>query len=294
MRRLLKHLACLLAYGTLGAFVALVALYVSLLRSHPELQPWHRVALHSEFRAADAGQVHTLDDYLALEARLFEELSDQIYERAGSESPARFIRYTAGSRADPRSQSPDWNRTFEPRAQPAVGGALLLHGLSDSPYSLRTVAARLHQRGYWVVGLRLPGHGTVPEALKHVQWEDFAAAVRIGARHLRGRIGERTPLVIVGYSNGAALAVQYALARLQGEDLPRVDALILLSPAIGVAPVAALAVWQGRIGLLLRSVARLSARRWATSCCTRPRSRDGPRRRQTEPRAGPGYRRQRG
>jgi pimeloyl-ACP methyl ester carboxylesterase len=51
---------------------------------------------------------------------------------------------------------------------------------------------------------------------------------------------------MVGYSTGAALAVEYALARLQGEDLPPVEKLVLISPAIGVSPAAALAVWQAR------------------------------------------------
>jgi hypothetical protein len=53
--------------------------------------------------------------------------------------------------------------------------------------------------------------------------------------------------VIAGYSCGAALAVEYALATLQGEALPRASGLVLLSPAIGVSPVAALAVWPARI-----------------------------------------------
>ena len=45
------------------------------------------------------------------------------------------------------------------------GGALLLHGLTDSPYSLRHVAELLAQQGYYALGLRLPGHGTFPAAI---------------------------------------------------------------------------------------------------------------------------------
>jgi alpha-beta hydrolase superfamily lysophospholipase len=55
----------------------------------------------------------------------------------------------------------------------------------------------------------------------------------------------------VGYSNGGALAVEYALSALDDTTLPRVAGVILLSPEIGVSPVAALAVWQGRLGHLL-------------------------------------------
>jgi alpha-beta hydrolase superfamily lysophospholipase len=96
----------------------------------------------------------------------------------------RFNRFAAGSEADPTKERPNWNRSFELPAQHPRGGALLLHGLSDSPYSLRALAQHLHRRGYWVVGLRLPGHGTAPSGLVSATWEDFAAAARIGARHV--------------------------------------------------------------------------------------------------------------
>jgi pimeloyl-ACP methyl ester carboxylesterase len=81
-------------------------------------------------------------------------------------------------------------------------------------------------------------------------WQDFAAAARLAVRHVRETIGSDKPLYIAGYSNGAALAVEYSLAVLEGEDLPAADGLILLSPAIGVSPAAALAVWQSRFSYI--------------------------------------------
>jgi alpha-beta hydrolase superfamily lysophospholipase len=127
---------------------------------------------------------------------------------------------------------------------------VLIHGLSDSPYLMRALATRLHDKGCWVVGLRLPGHGTAPAALTTIRWEDWAAAVRMGARHVRERVGADAPLYLVGFSTGAALSVEYALARLEGEEIPRVDRLVLLSPAIGVDPLAWLAIWQSRLSAL--------------------------------------------
>jgi alpha-beta hydrolase superfamily lysophospholipase len=124
---------------------------------------------------------------------------------------------------------------------------LLLYGMSDSPYSLRSEGERLHVAGAYVIGLRIPGHGTAPSGLLRVSWQDMAAAVRLAMRHLRERVGDR-PLHVVGFSNGAALAVHYALTALSDESLPRPDSLVLLSPAIGVTPFAALAIWQERIG----------------------------------------------
>jgi len=100
------------------------------------------------------------------------------------------------------------------------------------------------------VGLRIPGHGTAPVGLTDVRWEDMAAAVRLAARHLAERVGD-APLFVVGYSNGGALAVEYALASLRDPGLPRLEAIVLFSPEIGISPAAALAVWQERIGRLL-------------------------------------------
>jgi alpha-beta hydrolase superfamily lysophospholipase len=122
-------------------------------------------------------------------------------------------------------------------------GFLLLHGLSDSPYSLMPLARRLHEEGACVVGLRLPGHGTAPAGLTRVSWHDFTAAVRLAARHLTQRIGPQWPLYLVGYSNGAALSLEYALSVLEGEDLPVPAGLVLISPAVAVTPAASLARW---------------------------------------------------
>jgi len=55
----------------------------------------------------------------------------------------------------------------------------------------------------------------------------------------------------VGYSNGAALAVNYTLETLADPTLPRISRLALLSPEIGISKVGALAVWQARLGHLL-------------------------------------------
>jgi esterase/lipase len=96
----------------------------------------------------------------------------------------------------------------------------------------------------------MPGHGTAPSGLVELRVEDMAAAVQLGMRHLAEHAGDR-PLYIVGYSTGAALALQYVLTQRRDATLPAVDRLVMLSPAIGVTPLAALAVWQARLGHLL-------------------------------------------
>jgi alpha-beta hydrolase superfamily lysophospholipase len=135
---------------------------------------------------------------------------------------------------------------------------LMLHGLSDSPYSMRALAEDLHARGASVVGLRLPGHGTAPTALARVDWRDFTAAVRLAMRSMRRDLPPGVPLFMVGYSNGAALAVEYTLQALERQDLPLPAGLVLMSPALAVSPTAGLARWN----LLLGRLAGLQKLAW--------------------------------
>ena len=102
---------------------------------------------------------------------------------------------------------------------------VLLHGLTDSPYSLRHIARRYRDHGFVAVAIRLPAHGTVPGALTAVEWEDWLAATRLAVREAHRRAGPGKPLHIVGFSNGGALAVKYALDALGDDNLARPDRL---------------------------------------------------------------------
>ena len=237
-----------LGYGAAGATVAVIAIYVAFIESKPDLAPWHETFLEGEFTTDS--DIRSFADYLALEERLFQALDSEIYSRTPPEDRRAINRYFRGSLSDPGSRERNWNRTFELETQSPVAGVLLLHGMSDSPYSLHTLGQRLHESGAWVTGLRLPGHGTIPSGLTDFRWEDMAAAVKLAMRHLKEQMGDR-PLYIVGYSNGGALAVHYALESLLGADQPPASKIVLVSPAIGVSPAAAFAVWQARLGHLL-------------------------------------------
>ncbi len=217
--------------------------------SGPPLESWHTEELKAEFTAQRTDEVRTFDDYRQLEDRLFAELDEKVYEPTGTGSEYALVRYSAGSAADPRRRNPNWNRSFELLAEQPVGGVLLLHGMSDSPYSLRTLGEALKQSGYSVLGLRLPGHGTAPSGLKYVSWQDMAAAVRLAMKHLASRMGNK-PIHMVGYSTGAPLAVNFALNALEGGVLPTPASLVLISPAVGIHPVAALANWKARLAPL--------------------------------------------
>lgn len=111
---------------------------------------------------------------------------------------------------------------------------VLLHGLTDSPYSLRHVARWYREAGFVVTVIRMPGHGTVPAGLTDAAWEDWMAAARLSVREGLRRAGASKPLHIVGFSNGGALAVKYALDAIDDASLAKPDRLILISPMIGI------------------------------------------------------------
>ena len=146
--------ARLAKYGL--AIAILAAILFLLLGDGPELRPWHKLEFEEEYTAGlDVG---SFADYLALEQRLFRELDTKIYDRAPASSGQVLNRYSPGSLSDPRGRKTDWNRSFEFEGT-GKAGVLLLHGMSDSPYSLRALGEALHEAGHHVVGLRLPGHG---------------------------------------------------------------------------------------------------------------------------------------
>lgn len=246
--RFARRLFVAVLYSACGAAVTLLCVAVLYLATRPDLAVWHTADLDEEF--TETSRVDSFADYLALEERLFAQLQAQVYAKVPASERRLINRYDRNSLSDPESWSPNWNRSFELAAERPKAGVLLLHGMSDSPYSLRALGQTLHAAGATVLGIRLPGHGTAPSGLVEITWQDMAAAVRLAMRHLARQVGGR-PLYVVGYSTGAALAVNYALATLDDGALPKVDGMVLLSPAIGVSPAAAFAVWQGRLGHLL-------------------------------------------
>jgi len=62
-------------------------------------------------------------------------------------------------------------------------------------------------------------------------------------------VGQGT-IHIIGYSTGAPLALDFALKALQGSESPVPASLVLISPAIGISPAAALAKWKRRLAIL--------------------------------------------
>jgi len=210
------------------------------------LEPWHTEKLNEEFTQEKAQEVISFAEYLQLEDRLFEQLDEKVYAHSETGPAHKLDRFSAGSAADPRKQQPNWNRSFELTTDRPRGAVLLLHGMSDSPYALRTLGKALNRRNYWIVGLRMPGHGTAPSGLRYISRHDMAAAVRLGMTHLAEKVKGK-PVHMIGYSNGAPLALEFTLDALEGKSTPVPGSLVLISPAIGIHPTAAFAGFKNSL-----------------------------------------------
>ncbi|HBV91264.1 MAG TPA: hypothetical protein DEF80_09805, partial [Pantoea sp.] len=221
----------MLIVGLLLLLLLIIRIYEA--ERGPELHRWHTWIPHEL-------TVEQLDkagytDYLNAEHHLFDEMKHQVTDKLDADEKTPLNRYFSGSMIYPGHFTQDWNRSYilQPEGRPR-GAVVLLHGLTDSPYSLRHIAETYRQQGYVAVAIRLPGHGTVPAGLTDVDWQDWMAATRLAVREATRLAGTRTPLHLVGFSNGGALAVKYALDSLGDATLRRPQQLILLSPMIGV------------------------------------------------------------
>ncbi|CAI2792083.1 Thermostable monoacylglycerol lipase [Serratia grimesii] len=202
-------------------------------QSGPALEPWHTFVPH-ELSAAEMDKTNW-QGYLAAESRVFDDVKANVTDKLSASERIPLNRYFDGSPVYPEHFVRDWNRSYEliPQGEPR-GAVVLLHGLTDSPYSLRHIAENYRQHGYVAVGIRLPAHGTVPGALTNIDWRDWLAATRLAVREARSKAGGDKPLHIVGFSNGGALAMKYALDALDDPQLAAPQRLVLISPMIGV------------------------------------------------------------
>ncbi len=248
LRLALWLLSILLAIALGFTFYAVTAL--------PPLMPWHVQRLGQEFDAQRDGAMD-FAAYLQLEGRLFEELQakTQAWARDGlasgcapapacgrlAEEAFTYSRFNPAGAPQRLADGAPYNRSFRLTVPQPAGHALLVHGLTDSPYSVRALAQTLHGQGFEVTVLRLPGHGTLPSMMAAMSASDWTAAVHLAARDVAARTPAGQRFYIGGYSSGGTLALQYALDALQDASLRRPDRVLLVSPAIELTPVAALA-----------------------------------------------------
>ena len=221
------------------AVVILVRAFRS--RGLARLGPWHADRVPEEQRAADYAAGPPLEELFEREQRLMSELD----RRLGRSEAPPLDRYRLGGRRHPGGR----NLSFLLEPDEPACGVLLLHGLSDSPYIMRSLGERLRRHGATALGLRLPGHGTAPGGLLSTRWQDWVTATGYGIERLQERL-EGRPLWIVGYSSGAALALHHALETARRGGRQPAAGLILMAPAVELP-------WRTRFALWHRTLAWL-------------------------------------
>jgi carboxylesterase len=102
-------------------------------------------------------------------------------------------------------------------------GVFLSHGFTATSAEVRPLAQRLYEKGYTVAGPLLPGHGTRPEDLNRVRWQDWVCA----GEEVLAKLFETCEQVFIGgESMGGLLALYLA------SQEPRAAGILLYAPAI--------------------------------------------------------------
>jgi carboxylesterase len=102
-------------------------------------------------------------------------------------------------------------------------GALVIHGFTGTPQSMRPLAEIFAAAGFSVEMPRLPGHGTTPEDMSNYGWSDWTAVVEATYRDLARRVDK---MVVAGLSMGGALTLWLA------EHHPAIAGIVLINPVV--------------------------------------------------------------
>lgn len=105
-----------------------------------------------------------------------------------------------------RTPEPFFLPGFGPNAETVV---LLIHGFTGSPSEFRRLGYYLHDQGYTVKAVLLPGHGTTPEDMIQTGFRDWWRAVKEAFETLREAGYHR--IVPVGHSMGGLLSLKLAM-----------------------------------------------------------------------------------
>lgn len=141
-----------------------------------------------------------------------------------------------------------------PEAQPFLlkggpHGVLLIHGFTGSAAHMRPLGQRLHDAGYTVMGINLPGHAETPEAMGRTGWRDWLDSARDASEALKARC----PVVSAcGLSMGGLLSLLLAAEGCVGSVITISAPMgVQRMPPLLLAPAAALVkrfIWWSNSG----------------------------------------------
>lgn len=102
-------------------------------------------------------------------------------------------------------------------------GALVLHGFTGSPQSMRGLAEAYARAGFAVELPLLPGHGTSIDDMLTTRWDDWSGCAELAYQELCSRCDR---VVVSGLSMGGTLTVWLAAHH------PEIAGIVAINPAI--------------------------------------------------------------
>ncbi|MGL6064321.1 MAG: alpha/beta hydrolase [Fusobacteriaceae bacterium] len=214
-----------------------------------KLESWH---LESSLKEPSYQDYSSFEEYKKAE-KIF---LDNSYNLIELKEKKHFNRYYYSSRSSPYIENREVNDLGEkipaelrginvnesfklvPKGK-ILGGVLLLHGLTDSPYSQRDIAKIFLEKGYIVLSLRYPYHGTQPGEMLKIKYEDWKNVTEYGLKLLKDELKEieKPEIILSGYSTGGPISLNYILEQVKNKgELP--SKVFWFSPAMGVTPYA--------------------------------------------------------
>jgi hypothetical protein len=85
--------------GYTTSIIVLLVGFVLFVNAKPDLSVWHTAELDGEFTASS--NVHSFEEYLELERRLFAQLEERVFERIEPSERRQINRFHRGSLSDP-------------------------------------------------------------------------------------------------------------------------------------------------------------------------------------------------
>nr|MBA2814038.1 membrane protein [Candidatus Pantoea persica] len=136
--------------GLLALAILLLVFFVGRIyqsEQGPPLQQWH--SWSADEMTADEIDKASFADYQRRETRIFQQMKVELNDELSEDEKGALNRFYPGSAIYPARFQPDWNRSFILLPTGAVRGAVgLLHGLTDSRYSVRYLAEAYRQQGF--------------------------------------------------------------------------------------------------------------------------------------------------
>jgi len=83
-------------------------------------------------------------------------------------------------------------------------GIVFAHGLKSSPSEIKELCQYIHKQGFNVYGVRLKGHGTLPQDLRDVTYEDWIESMNTGYAAMR-QVCKK--IYLGGFSTGGLVAL---------------------------------------------------------------------------------------